>query len=255
MKLTSNKNSNSPFARAAVKCVLLVFLAFAQIAAAQTVKSAAPVLSAAERALAEGSKAAIAAAGISPAYFERHFKLARVIDLPGDRRVVWTFKINEFETTLNDAVGFYTDAKQKRVDVHSVRSILSTAHNIEKTVTRKRADELMTQCIGKHTPGAVIFQSHGANGRAALLFTASQITEASSSKSKNGKDGESKREREEKRERETGRERQRTTNADTIESEDDEGERKPLVIAYVNLETGVCTKGYGISDYPKPNER
>lgn len=80
-------------------------------------------LTASEQTLVDGSKRAILETGISESYFNAHFKLLNVIDKPSDRRVVWQFSVNQYQTVLNDAIGYYTDGA-KRVNTHSIAKSL-----------------------------------------------------------------------------------------------------------------------------------
>lgn len=129
-------------------------------------------LTASERALVKASRAAIIEAGVSADYFDRHFRVARVADSPGDRRVVWTFAIGGHEATVVDAFGFYTDAGGRRVDTHTVAGALGRARDIRRTITRRRAERIMRACIGEFDGGAVVYQAAGDPPRAALVFTA-----------------------------------------------------------------------------------
>jgi hypothetical protein len=86
---------------------------------------------------------------------------------------------------------------------------------------------LMKSCIGNfETPGV---EYGPVNGRAELLLIAHTRSRV-----------ESKRERVE-------REKQKTVVAgtDVVESEEEEGKIKPLVLGAINLQTGKCTKGEG----------
>src|SRR4051794_7995297 len=101
-----------------------------------------------EQALVAGSREAIIKTGITPAFFEEHFRLARVLDRPGDRRVVWRLSVGGYEATVNDSVGYYTEGP-RRVDTHSVAATLSQTSDITRTITRRRAELLMRRCIGR----------------------------------------------------------------------------------------------------------
>jgi hypothetical protein len=192
----------------------------------------------AEGRLARDSRAAIVAQGISGPYFDEHFKVLKVVDAPGDRRVVWRFTVNGHEALVNDTVGYYTDARGRVVDTHSVASALPAAHDITRTITRRRAVQLMRACIGRFEGGAVVYRAAGAPARAALIFT------ASSAPRRAGREREG---------RETGRKKVKTpSQADVIEEGDNEG-GAPVYIGAVDLETGRCTKGLGIADHPRPN--
>jgi hypothetical protein len=194
-------------------------------------------LTAAEARLVSGSKTAILETGISEPYFEGHFRLVTAIDKPGDRRVEWKFSINEYEAILNDAVGYYTSEDGRRVDVHSIKDVLGSTHDIEKTISKREAERIMNRCIGKHTSVTVVFQAL-AKRNAALIMTASPA-------GKNRADHE-KREREErKRENEKRCSKKKTSELDTIREEGDEG-GGPSYFGILDLETGKCTKGKAI---------
>src|SRR5256885_11250551 len=136
---------------------------FCVVAAAQSRPSGAG-----ER-LVRDSKAAIIAQGISGLYFDGHFKVLKVVDAPGDRRVVWRFNVNGHEALVNDTVGYYTDARGRVVDTHSIAGALPAAHDIERTVTRRRAEQLMRACIGRFQGGGVVYRAAGAPPRASLV--------------------------------------------------------------------------------------
>jgi len=79
----------------------LVLIVFAQADIRQ--------LTASELILVDGSKGVILLTGISEPYFNKHFKLLKVIDKPSDRRVVWQFSVNGYQAVLNDAIGYSTE--------------------------------------------------------------------------------------------------------------------------------------------------
>lgn len=194
-------------------------------------------LAAAEARLVRGSKKAILETGISEANFQKHFRLVSAIDKPGDRRVVWKYLISDYETTLNDAVGYYTSDGGDRIDVHSIKDILGSAHDIEKTIPRKQAEKIMRECIGRFTNPSVVFKA--LTGKASLLMIAS-------SAGKNPSKSEE-REREEKRKQESGKRasKSQTSELDAIKQEENEG-GGPSYFGMVNLETGKCTKGKAV---------
>lgn len=164
--------------------------------------------------LVQSSKAAIIGTGISATYFDEHFKLERVLETAGDRRVVWKYSIGEYEAILNDAVGFHTDDKGQRINLHAIRNTLSNAHDIKSVIPKKRAEQLMKQCIGEYRSGAVVFQAFGETQRTALLFTASTIP---------------------------------------APPKDSKANEKPLIhTGFINLETGACTKGIAQAGRPRP---
>jgi hypothetical protein len=183
-------------------------------------------LTASEKILVDGSRQAILETGISESYFTTHFKLLNVVDKPSDRRVVWQFSVNQYQAVLNDAIGYYSDGA-KRVNTHSIATSLGQTTEIKRTIPRATALRLMKSCIGNfENPGV---EYGPVNGRAELLLVAHTRSRV-----------ESKREREE-------REKQKTVVAgtDVVESEEEEGKIKPLVLGAINLQTGKCTKGAG----------
>jgi hypothetical protein len=101
-------------------CILAQSTAF-ESARGRTTKSStpklaqgvAPALTDAERALVASSRKAIIQTGVSESYFDRHFTLMKAVNQPGDRRVVWKFAINGYETFVSDQLGYYTE-KGKR---------------------------------------------------------------------------------------------------------------------------------------------
>ena len=102
-----------------------------------------------EEKLVRGSKAAIIVTGMSGAYFDRHFSLVRVVNTQGSRQVVWKYSLGEYETTLNDIVGFYT-AGGVRTDIHSITGTLArplTSGRRSHAARRKNYAE----CIGSYT--------------------------------------------------------------------------------------------------------
>ncbi len=183
-------------------------------------------LTPAERVLVAASRQAIIATGMSEGYFDRHFALAKVVNLPGDRRIVWKFALNEYSTTVTDVLGYYTRNGQ-RIDTHSVTTTLGKSSNIAATISRSRANRIMQRCIGVFTNPNVEYRA--ASGGARLVFTAEAVRKSP---------------REEKeREREI---KQRARNAkpppgDTIEAEAEGG--APIIVGTVDLQTGACTKG------------
>jgi hypothetical protein len=129
-------------------------------------------LSEGEERLVRDLKAAILAAGLSEPYFDAHFKTFKVLDAPGDRRIVWRFTVNGHEAFVSDSVGYYTDARGLVVDTHSIAGALPAAHDITRTITRRRAERITRACIGRFGGGAVVYRAAGAPERASLIFTA-----------------------------------------------------------------------------------
>jgi hypothetical protein len=198
-----------------------------------------------EKRLADGSRKAILRAGISAPYFEKHFRLVRVFDKTGDRRVVWKFTVNEYAAIVNDAVGFYTDGG-KRVDVNSVATSLASAHDITRTIPRKTAERIMRRCIGNFGNQAVEYRAFGTSGAAVLLLTAQSVAAPKVIVSRAERE---RREREERERQKRKEERRRLQEQGvmTMPDEDDEKGRPKIVLGMVNLETGKCTKGTGIA--------
>lgn len=205
-------------------------------------------LTAEERALVEGSRRAIVAAGISPAYFDEHFSLLKVINKTGDRRIVWRLKVDEYETFLNDAIGFYTDERGERVYTHSIANALGSARDVTKVIPRASAERIMRECIGEYESASVHYQSFGATRRAALLFSAVSLPPA---------------------ETETTQKTQAVTSASQPQQQPPPspvaegsqasdyikpgGKKKPfLIVGTINLETGECVKGVAQVGSPVP---
>lgn len=205
-----------------------------------------------EQQLVRGSKDAILGAGISEAYFDEHFTLRSVFNRPGDRRVVWRFRVGGYEATLTDALGSYTDQRGRRVDSHSVANSLPGAHDITKTITPQRARRIMRSCLGPFDGGAVVY-GPGAEGRAALVFTAASRplrTRASEREREERERAERRREERERERRGAARRGNTPGGADAVEEEDEGG--PPVFIGAVDLETGRCTKGLALAGPPPP---
>ena len=193
-------------------------------------------LTASEQAIIEGSKQAILKTGISKNYFDAHFKLLNVIDKPSDRRVMWQFAVNQHQAVISDSIGYYTEGA-KRINTHSIEKMLGQTSEIRRTLTRSRALRIMKSCIGSFENPVVEYGP--VNGRAELLLVAYASTKV-----------EKKSERQEERERaQEERDKQKAVAAgtDVIESEDEEKPRPPLTLGAVNLQTGKCTKGEGLT--------
>jgi len=238
-----------------MRTLLLLALAAFTIVAAQSSSTGAQkapaadaaALTAAERALVAGSREAIIKTGISAAFFDAHFRVARVFDRPGDRRVVWRFSVGEHEAAVNDAVGYYTEGG-RRVDTHSVAATLTKTSDITRTITRRRAELLMRRCIGQFRDPQVEYRAHGAEERAALLLTAHSLVPR-----RREERGRREREEREREERER-RERAQSGGSQAMdEVEEDEGGEGPVVVlGAVDLVTGRCTVGYGQAGPPRP---
>jgi hypothetical protein len=229
--------------------ILLPFILAAAILAAAPgsgAQTAPPQeLTASERALVAGSRQAIIETGISAAFFDQHFRVARVIDRPGDRRVVWRLSVGGYEATVNDSVGFYTEGP-RRVDTHSVVTALPKTSDITRTLPRRRAETLMRRCIGaSFKEPQVEYRAQGPGGQAALLLTAHVVKPPR-------RESAAERARREKDEREAAQ----TQVQD--ESERDQlrrksgGPRPVIILGAVDLVTGECTVGIGQAGSPKP---
>jgi hypothetical protein len=184
--------------------------------------------------LVAGSRRAIIDTGISESYFDTHFRVASVFDRPGDQRVVWQLRVNGYLATLNDAIGFYTDAQGKRVYTHSIGTILGHTRDITRTISKARSAALMRSCIGRYTAAAVVLMNRSPGEVTSLYLTAHSIRRST--------------EREEREEREREANEQRTQQNPQVDQPEREGgdKRPPARIGYVNLETGKCSKGLAI---------
>lgn len=129
-------------------------------------------LSSEEERLVRDSKAAIIETGFSERYFDSHFKPVKVYNSPGDRRVVWRFRLDRYEVLINDSIGFYTDTRGRRVDSHMVGATLGRTRDIRRTIPFSRAEQAMKACIGEYSPGSILLQRFDANGSVSLVFTA-----------------------------------------------------------------------------------
>lgn len=214
--------------------------------ASQANTNAQTSLSESQKSLMAGSKTAILKTGMSEPYFDRHFRIVEVFDKPGDRRVVWTLSINEYEARINDSIGYYTEGG-KRIDVHSVGNILSSTTDIERTIPRTKALKIMRACLGKFADTAVEYRA-GGSGKAGLFLTAASIPKSVRLSPKEIRERERKRKERESRERAMKAKREGDT--DVIE-EEEENDRPPIFLGVVNLETGKCTRGIAQAGPPK----
>lgn len=197
-------------------------------------KVTAPKLTDEERAMVADSRRAIVATGVSEAYFDAHYALVKVVNQPGDRRIVWKFHVNRYETTVNDVLGFYTK-DGKRVDTHSVASTLRRTTEIEKTISRAAANRIMRQCIGKFVHPAI--ELIASRDEARLVITAEAVPKTIR--------GNKKEEREREERERTSEQKNKRGGSDVIENEGDNG--PPIIIASVDLQSGKCTKGRLVS--------
>lgn len=195
----------------------------------QQPRPAAPKLNDAERALVAASRRAIVSTGMSGSYFGRHFTLVKVVNQPGDRRIVWKFSVNGYETTVSDVLGYYTQ-NGKRVDTHSAGSTLRRTTEIEKTISKPEAYRIMRRCIGTFVNSSVEYIASG--GEARLLLTAESIPKTVRRNEKQEREREA---------RERASQSQNRQGTDVIEHEGENG--PPIITGTVDLQTGVCTKG------------
>ena len=195
---------------------------------------------ASERSLVEGSRAAIIKTGLSAAYFDEHFRVERVVDRPGDRRVVWRFSFGGHEALVGDSVGFYTEGG-RRLDTHSVAATLNTTSELTRTITRARAERIMRRCIGRFASPQVEYRAHGPDGAAALLLTAETVVVPPGVTA-----SESRAEREERAARDEARGREAAAQGrDVAGRSRRKGKRPVVLLGAVDLSTGRCTVGRG----------
>lgn len=183
------------------------------------------VLNEADRALVAGSRNAIVRTGVSEGYFDRHFTMVKVVNQPGDRRIVWKFTVNEYSVNVSDVLGYYT-ANGKRHDTHSVTTTLGRTAEIKRTISRKTADRIIQRCIGSFTNPSVEYRASD-NGRARLLLTAEAIPRLSALQKEDPRPNPPKA--------------QVPTDRDVIR--DKPKNRPPIIVASIDLESGKCTKG------------
>ena len=190
-------------------------------------------LDSAQQALVESSRKAIIATGISESYFNSHFTLLKVFNQTADRRVMWKFVVNGYESIINDSIGS-TSIGSKQINVHSVSRSLGQTTEITQTISRTRALRALKSCIGSYSEPYVEFGQ--VNGHAELFLVGTQKPKVA------------RRERQEiEREREEAEARARRTGAtDVIENEEGEKQKSPVIIGYINLQTGKCTRGKGV---------
>jgi hypothetical protein len=192
-----------------------------------------PAAGEAERELVRSSRAAIIAAGFSAPFFDKHFSVYKVVNTPGDRRVMWRFRAHGHETYVNDSVGSSADARGRRINTHSAAVTLAGARDLRRAITRRRAERIMRSCIGPFEGGAVVFQQFGPQPRAALVFTAStppppEASDLPASTFPSEPSG----------------------NADLQRG----GKKGPFMsLGAVDLETGRCVKGVAQVGAPKPD--
>jgi len=193
-------------------------------------------LTAAEQLLVSESRKAIIETGLSESYFDSHFKVSRVENKTSDRRVVWQLTINGYQAYITDSIGYSTEGT-KRIDIHNVRQVLGRTTDIIKTISRAQALKLMRACIGSFSDPSVQFGRVEETAELLLVAHKKQLL---------SRRGREERERRAAREREREKEKgaKQNTGGDEIENEGEEGE--PVIIGYVNLQTGKCSKGKGV---------
>jgi hypothetical protein len=213
---------------------------FAQPALSTNSPQISKQLTASDQALIKESRQSIIETGLSESYFDSHFKVIRVENKTSDRRVVWQLTINGYQAVITDSIGYYTEGSA-RINTHNVKQLLGRTTDIVKTISNSQALKRMRACIGVFAEPSVQFGS--VEGVAELLMVA-QKKETLSRRERE------ERERREAREREREREKEKASNkntrADEIENEGEEGEGEPVLIGYINLRTGKCTKGKGV---------
>jgi hypothetical protein len=171
--------------------------------------------------LAAASRKAILETGISERYFDKHFRLVRVVADEDERRVEWKFSLDGYEVLLIDDVGFHTNESGARIDVHSIKNELFSAYDIKRTIRKRRAEAALKSCIGDYTDASVVYRALKAPGKAGLYLTARAKVEI---------EGEEEKERgEERKEREGENE------------PEQEVEGISFNVGFIDLETGKCT--------------
>ena len=201
-----------------------------------------------EEQLVSGSRAAIIETGFSKQFFNAHFKPTRVFNSPADKRVVWKFSINGYETNINDAIGFYTDERGRRIYTHTVQAMLGKTHDIRRTISRAHASRLMKACIGVYEgEGAIVYQRFGHAGQAALIFTAVSVPPPAGAATANTNSGTA---HSQNKLEQPASQQVETSSAEVPRPG---GKKKPfLSIGSVDLETGRCTRGVAQVGSPQP---
>lgn len=212
-----------------VSFLAFVFVSLSFSAPLQLTKTAPRSLIASEQVLVDGSRSAIIETGLSPEYFDAHFKVVTVVDKPADRRVIWRFFVNDFETLVTDSIGSYLEGAHQ-ILTHSVGSALGHTSEIKRTISRAHALRLMKMCIGNfENPGVEYGQ---VNGYAQLFLVANH-----SRLQRNQVETRQQKPRDNKTAAAPG--------MDVIESEE-EDKRARIKLGSVNLQTGKCTRGAGV---------
>lgn len=211
-------------------------------------------LNASEKSLVEGSREALIKTGFSEAYFDEHFRVARVVDSPADHRVVWRFSVGGHEATVSDSIGFYTEGG-RRFDTHSVAGTLNTTRDLTRLLTRTRAERIMRRCIGRFSNPQIEYRAHGPRGAAALLLTAEALVVPRAALGREARERREREEREERAREERERARvqsQGTPQSDKVDEEDEGGDGVIVLLGAVDLSTGECTVGRGQAGPPRP---
>jgi hypothetical protein len=182
-----------------------------------------------EAKLVDGSKATFIKAGITAPYFNEHFKLIKVDNQVGDRKVIWEYSVNDYKTLIKDSVGFYTSQNGNRVNVHSVANTFRTVHEINKTISKAHAAKILKKCLGKYTNESVAYGT-SAGGRVGLFLTAVTAFKESSPQENNR----------EKRKQKIGE--ILGQNQPDVVDKKPYSKNQPVFIGFVNLETGQCSK-------------
>jgi hypothetical protein len=190
--------------------------------------------------LVSASRAAIIKSGVSPQYFDRHFKLHRVYSSPADRRVMWQYAVNEYELVITDSIGSGTVAGVPHFS-HSVSTTLPRLPEIRSTIKRSRAERIMRSCIGPFNSVAVEFRAVNNSGTGLFLTAVAE---------RRRKDDKERRERHEREEREREEREQGKTPSGTDFIEEESELKVPLILGAVNLQTGKCTKGRAVAGPP-----
>jgi hypothetical protein len=181
--------------------------------------------------LVESSKKAIIDTGFSERYFDEHFTLVEAFDKTGDTRIVWRFSLNGYQTLINDAMGYYSRDRGKRIYVHSVTTTLGSTRDITKTISRQKAEALMRSCLGNSVNETVVLTRLSSSDKLSLYLMAYSA--------KGSKKSETERRREAARNKIP---RPKNSTADEPPNEGD-GDDRPIPIGYINLETGKCSIG------------
>ena len=188
-----------------------------------------PKTTGSEQALVVDSRRAIIETGFSPEYFDVHFTLVTVVDKSSDRRVVWRFAINGYETRLTDSIGSYAEGTTL-IYTHSVASVLGHTSEIKRTISHARALRIMKMCIGNfENPGVEYGQVDGY----AQLFLIANHSRLQRNQVEIGRQPHGKKAAE-------------ASGIDVIKPEENNDERTPVRLGSVNLQTGKCTRGNGL---------